>query len=126
MSSKLQLNKMAAEPVKTALRKNDMVKVITGRDKGKTGRIIDIDRMKGRVVVEGVMLMKKHVRPNPQRGIKGGIAEQEPSIHISNVMLVTADGTATRVGKKVETVGGKTRRTRIARKTGEVIEAKSK
>jgi large subunit ribosomal protein L24 len=126
MSSKLQLNKMAAQPVKTALRKNDMVKVITGRDKGKTGRIIEIDRMKGRVVVEGVMLMKKHVRPNPQRGIKGGIAEQESSIHISNVMLVTADGTPTRVGKKVETVGGKTRRTRIARKTGEVVEAKAK
>ena len=126
MSSKLQMNKMAARPVKTALRKNDMVKVITGRDKGKTGRIIEIDRDRSRVVVEGVMLMKRHVRPNPQKGVKGGIAEQEASVHISNVMLVTSDGTATRVGKKVETVGGKTRRTRIARKTGEVLETKAK
>lgn len=126
MSSKLQMNKMAARPVKTVLRKNDVVKVISGRDKGKTGRIIEINRMTSRIVVEGVMLMKRHVRPNPQQGIKGGIAEQEASIHISNVMLVTADGVATRVGKRVETVGGKTRRTRIARKTGEVIEAKTK
>lgn len=126
MPSKRELNKMAARPVKTALRKNDVVKVISGRDKGKTGRIIDVNRLTGRVVVEGVMLMKRHVRPNPQQGIKGGIAEQEASIHLSNVMLVTADGIATRIGKKVETAGGKTRRTRIARKTGEVIETKSK
>ena len=126
MPSKLQLNKMAAKPVKSALRKNDLVKVISGRDKGKTGRIIEIDRLKSRVVVEGVMLVKRHVRPNPQKGVQGGIAEQEASIHISNVMLVTADGVATRIGKKVETIGGKTRRTRIARKTGEVIEVKSK
>lgn len=123
--SKLQENKMAARPVKTVLRKNDMVKVITGRDKGKTGRIIELDRMRGRVVVEGVMLMKRHVRANPQKGIKGGIAEKEGSLHISNVMLVTSDGEVTRVGKKVETVGGKTRRTRVAIKTGEVIETKA-
>lgn len=123
--SKLQQNKMAARPVKTVLRKNDLVKVISGRDKGKTGRIIEIDRMRGRLVVEGVMLIKRHVRANPQKGVKGGIAEKEASIHISNVMLVTADGVATRVGKKVETVGDKTRRVRVARKTGEVIEAKA-
>ncbi len=123
--SKLQQNKMAAKPVKTALRKNDLVKVITGRDKGKTGRIIEIDRMRGRVVVEGVMLVKRHVKANPQRGVKGGIAEKEASLHISNVMLVTSDGEVTRVAKKLETVGGKVRRTRIARKTGEVIETKA-
>lgn len=126
MPSKKELNKIAARPVKTALRKNDLVKVITGRDKGKTGRVIEINRSTGRVVVEGVMLMKRHVRPNPQKAIKGGIAEQEASIHLSNVMLVTSDGIATRIGKKVETVGGKTRRTRIARKTGEVIETRTK
>ena len=73
----------------------------------------------------GKCLVKRTSAP-PQQGVKGGIAEQEAPIHISNVMLVTADGVATRVGKKVETVGGKTRRTRIARKTGEVIEAKTK
>lgn len=123
--SKLQENKMAARPVKSALRKNDLVKVITGRDKGKTGKIIEVDRKAGRVVVEGVMLMKRHVRANPQKGIKGGIAEQEASIHISNVMLVTSDGEVTRVGKKLETVGGKVRRTRIARKSGEVLEVKA-
>lgn len=123
--SKLQENKIAAKPMKTALRKNDLVKVIAGRDRGKTGRIIEIDRMRGRVVVEGVMLIKRHVRANPQKGVKGGIAEKEASIHISNVMLVTADGVPTRIGKKLETVGDKTRRVRIARKTGEVIETKA-
>jgi len=123
--SKLQENKLAAKPVKTSLRKHDVVKVITGRDKGKTGRIIEIDRNRGRVVVEGVMLVKRHVKANPQKGIKGGIAEKEASVHISNVMLVTSDGAATRVGKKVETVGDKVVRTRIARKTGEVIESKA-
>ncbi len=123
--SKLQENKIAAKPIKTSLRKNDLVKVISGRDRGKTGRIIEIDRMRGRIVVEGVMLIKRHVRANPQKGVKGGIAEKEASVHISNVMLVTSDGVATRVGKKVETVGDKTRRVRIARKTGEVIETKA-
>jgi large subunit ribosomal protein L24 len=80
--------KSAPEPFKISLKKNDTVKVITGRDKGKTGRVIEIDRRMGRVVVEHVMMIKRHTRPNPSKQIKGGIAERESSIHVSNVKKV--------------------------------------
>ena len=112
------------ETVKVKIRKNDTVKVITGRDKGKVGRVLEVDREKGRVLVEGVMMSKKHVKPNPAKGVKGGIAEREATIHASNVMIVASDGKTTRIGTKVETVGGKTRRVRIARRTGETLDKK--
>jgi len=80
--------KVLAEPVKIRLKKNDIVKVITGRDKGKQGRVIEINRRTGRVVVEHVMMIKRHNRPNPSKQIKGGIAEREASIHASNVKKV--------------------------------------
>ena len=70
------------------LRRNDTVKVITGRDKGKEGRVLRVFPNDAKVLVEHVMMVKKHVRPNPQRNIKGGIAEQESRIAISNVQLV--------------------------------------
>ncbi len=106
------------------IKKNDQVKVISGRDKGKTGRVLDVNRKTGRVLVEGVAMVKRHTRPNPAKQIKGGIADKESSVHISNVMLLTSGGVATRVGYKVETAGGKTRRTRVARKTGEALDSK--
>ena len=112
------------ETVKIRFRKNDSVKVIAGRDKGKTGRVLEVNRETGRILVEGVMLAKKHVKPNPAKGIKGGIAEREASINASNVMIVTADGKTSRIGVRVETVGGKTRRTRVAVKTGESLDKK--
>jgi len=62
--------------------------VITGRDKGKQGRVLRVMPDKGKVLVEHVMMVKKNVRPNPQKNIKGGIAEQESAIAISNVMLM--------------------------------------
>ncbi len=95
-----------------------MVKVIAGRDKGKTGRVLEVDRKTGRVLVEGVMLVKRHTRANPAKQIKGGIAEKEASIHVSNVMVLTSGGIATRIGTKV-TDGD--RRVRVARKTGEEL-----
>jgi large subunit ribosomal protein L24 len=102
------------------IKKEDTVKVIAGKDKGKTGRVLEVDRVKSRVLVEGVGMVKRHTRPNPQKQIQGGIAESERSIHISNVMLLTASGQVTRVGTKLEG----TTRVRVARKTGEVIEKK--
>jgi large subunit ribosomal protein L24 len=114
----------APEPLKIRIKKNDEVIVIAGRDKGKKGRVLEVDRVAGRVLVEGVMLSKKHVKPNPAKGIKGGIAERESKIHVSNVMVVTSDGKPTRIGTKVDTIGGKTHRVRIARKTGEVLDKK--
>jgi large subunit ribosomal protein L24 len=70
------------------IRRNDTVKVIAGQDKGKEGRVLRVFPEKGKVLVEHVMVVKKSVRPNPQRNIKGGIAEQESPISISNVRLV--------------------------------------
>jgi large subunit ribosomal protein L24 len=70
------------------IRRNDQVRVITGRDKGKQGRVLRVMPDESKVLVEHVMMVKKNVRPNPQRNIKGGIAEQESPISISNVMLM--------------------------------------
>lgn len=112
------------ETVRIKIRKNDTVKVIAGRDKGKVGRVLEVNRETGRLLVEGVMMSKKHVRPNPSRGVKGGIAERESTIHVSNVMIVTSDGKTSRIGAKTETVGGKTRRVRVAVKTGETLDKK--
>ena len=106
------------------IRKNDTVKVIAGRDKGKVGRVLEVDRETGRLLVEGVMMSKKHIRPNPAQAIKGGIAERESTIHASNVMILTSDGHTTRIGTKVDTVGGKVRRVRIARRNGETLDKK--
>jgi large subunit ribosomal protein L24 len=125
--AKAPTKKQTSEPKERQrinIKKNDMVKVITGRDKGKTGRVLDVNRETGRLLVEGVMMTKKHTRPNPAKQIKGGIAEREGTIHASNVMILTSGGIATRIGHRVETVGGKTRRVRIARKTGEVLDKK--
>lgn len=112
------------ETIKIRIRKNDTVKVIAGRDKGKVGRVLEVNRETGRILVEGVMMAKKHVKPNPAKGIKGGIAEREATINVSNVMIVTADGKTSRIGVRMETVGGKTRRTRVAVKTGESLDKK--
>lgn len=109
---------------KINLRKDDTVKVISGKYKGKTGRVLEVDRAKGRVLVEGVMLIKRHTRPNPAKQIKGGIAEREASIAASNVMIVTSGGIPTRIGFKTEGTGAGERRVRIAKKTGETLDKK--
>jgi large subunit ribosomal protein L24 len=70
------------------LKKNDEVYVLQGKDRGKTGRILIVMPQKDRVVVEGVQMIKRHTKPNPQKNVKGGIVEKEASIHISNVALV--------------------------------------
>jgi large subunit ribosomal protein L24 len=84
------------------IKRNDTVEVIAGKDKGKRGRVLRVIADKDRLLVEHVMMIKKHVKPNPQRNIKGGIAEQESTIHVSNVMLVDAEGNKTRVGTRYE------------------------
>jgi large subunit ribosomal protein L24 len=110
--------------VKTRIKKNDQVKVIAGRDKGKTGKVISVDRWRGKLIVEGVSMIKRHTRPNPQRQIKGGIAEKESAISVSNVMVLTSGGVPTRVGYKLEPSGTSTRRVRIAKKSGEALDTK--
>lgn len=106
--------------VKVKIKKDDTVKVIAGRDRGKTGRVLQVDAVTGKVLVEGVSLVKRHTRPNPQKQIQGGIAERESAIAISNVMIMTAGGVATRVGYRVE--GNHT--VRVAKKGGELLDKK--
>lgn len=110
--------------VRVQLRKNDIVKVIAGKDKGKQGRVLSVDSRTGRVLVEGVQMVKRHTRPNPQRQIKGGIAERERPIAVSNLMIVCPACGPSRIGHRVDTTGGKARRTRICRKCGAPLETK--
>jgi len=110
------------EPLKIRLKKDDQVKVIAGRDKGKTGRVISVDRKRGKVLVEGVSMIKRHTRPNPGKQIKGGIAEKESAIAISNVMALTSGGIPTRIGYRMEGTGASQRRVRVAKKSGEVLD----
>lgn len=74
---------------RTRIKKNDIVLVLTGRSKGLQGRVLEVDRKRGRVLVENANMVKKHVRPNPQKQIKGGIAERQSPLDLSNVRLVT-------------------------------------
>jgi large subunit ribosomal protein L24 len=111
-------------PARIRIKKNDMVKVIAGKDKGKTGRVLEVISETGRVLVEHCGMVKRHTKPNPAKQIKGGIADRESPIHVSNVMVMTAGGVPTRIGTKVDVQGQKTRRTRIARKNGEVLDKK--
>ena len=110
------------KPQHVKIRKDDLVKVIAGKDKGKTGKVLDVDRFTRKVTVEGVGVVKRHTRPNPSKQIKGGIAEKPMPIDVSNVMIMTSGGVATRIGYKIESVGGTVRRTRVARKGGEALE----
>ena len=110
---------------KTRIKKNDQVKVIAGRDKGKTGRVISVDRWQGKLLVEGVSMIKRHTRPNPAKQIKGGIAERESPLAVSNVMVLCSQCGPARIAHHIETLpGGKTRRTRVCRKCGQSLDRK--
>src|ERR671935_2150573 len=113
--------KRPAPPARIDLKKEDTVKVISGRDKGKTGRVLRVDRETGKVLVEHVMMIKRHTRPNPAKQIKGGIAERESPIQASNVMIVCPGCNKTvRIAHHIDAVaGGKSRRTRVCRKCGQ-------
>ena len=111
-------------PLHVKIKKDDLVRVIAGRDKGKTGKVLEVDRFDRKVTVEGVSIVKRHTRPNPSQQIKGGIADKPMPIDVSNVMVLTSGGVPSRIGYKMETAGNTVRRTRIARKTGEAIERK--
>ena len=98
------------------IRKGDLVRVITGKDKDKEGKVIAVDKKDGRVLVEGVNMLTKHTKPS-MANQNGGIIHQEGYIDASNVMLLH-NGKATRVGCKVE--DGK--KVRVAKATGKVID----
>ncbi len=102
--------------IKTRLQRDDQVTVIAGKDKGKSGRVLRVDRKNARVLVEGVNIVKKAMRKKREND-RGGIIEIEAPIHISNVMLLTKSGKPSRIGYRVEN-GVKSR---IAKKTGEQL-----
>jgi large subunit ribosomal protein L24 len=103
------------------IKKNDLVVVIAGNDRGKRGKVLKVYPDKRRVIVEGVNFVKKHQKPTQTRP-QGGIMTREGSIHISNIMLVDPkSGEATRVGRKVLTGGEKTQRVRYAKVSNEMI-----
>jgi large subunit ribosomal protein L24 len=104
------------------IQRNDQVEVIAGSDRGKRGRVLRVLADENRVLVEHVRMIKKNVRPNPQRNIKGGIAEQEAPVHVSNVALVCPNCGPTRVGHKFEGDS----KVRVCRKCGQTLAAKKK
>lgn len=99
---------------KIKIKKNDQVLVIAGKDRGARGRVLRVLPSRGTAIVERVNMLKRHTRPNPQRGIQGGILEKEAPIHVSNLMVIDpqtdqptrigrvrlADGSGSRVAKK--------------------------
>jgi large subunit ribosomal protein L24 len=102
------------------IRKGDQVKVIAGRDAGRTGRVLSVDARKNTVVVEHVSIIKRHTRPNPGKNIKGGIVEKEGPINVSNVMIVCSGcGKHTRIGSSVLPDGT---RVRACRHCGTTLE----
>jgi large subunit ribosomal protein L24 len=105
---------------KARIRKNDVVQVISGKDRGKRGRVLRVMAAKSLVLVEGVNIVKRHTKPNPQRNIKGGIVDRETPLQISNVAPIDpSSDRPTRVGVKVL---GDGQRARIARRSGAVLE----
>jgi large subunit ribosomal protein L24 len=100
------------------IKKNDQVMILSGRDKGKRGRVIEVLTKKGKVIVEGINILKHHTRPNRQRGVAGGIVDREAPIDVSNVMVIEG-GKPTRVGYQVLQDG---RKVRVSKRTGAVIE----
>ncbi len=106
--------------LQTPIRRNDNVQVITGKDRGKKGRVLRVIADKNRLVVEGINFVKRHTRPNPGRGVKGGILEKEAPLHASNVQLVCPECSAPpRIGHKVLEDG---RKVRVCRKCEGVVD----
>jgi large subunit ribosomal protein L24 len=105
---------------KMRLKKDDKVKVVTGKDKGKIGKVIRIDRDHGRVLVENINIIKRHSRPSAQNR-QGGIIEREAFVHISNVMLMCSKCMEpVRVGAKVLEDGKKVR---VCKRCSEILDA---
>ena len=107
-------------PTLPSIKKNDQVYVLHGKYRGKTGRVLIVMPKDQKIVVEGVQMIKRHTRANPQRNVKGGIVEKEAPIHLSNVALVCKNcGKHTRVGHLVLADG---RHARTCKKCGNAID----
>jgi large subunit ribosomal protein L24 len=92
------------------IRKNDQVEILSGKDRGKRGRVLRIMPARSRAIVERINMLKRHTRPNPQRNIKGGVVEREASLHVSKLMIVCPEcNKPARVRHKVLSDGRKVR-----------------
>jgi large subunit ribosomal protein L24 len=101
-------------------KKGDTVEVISGKDAGKRGRVLVVDRGRERLVIEGVNMIKRHTRPNPQKNVQGGVVEREAPIHASNVMVISPDsGQRSRIGIRVLDDG---RKVRVAKVDGAILD----
>ena len=106
------------------IRKNDMVMVVAGNDRGKTGKVLKVFPKKSRVIIEGINLRKRHTKPN-QKNPQGGILEKESPIHVSNVMILDPKSNEpTRVGSRIilDEKTGKKKIARVAKASGEMIQ----
>jgi large subunit ribosomal protein L24 len=102
------------------IKKGDDVIVITGKDKGRRGTVLNVIEEDGRVLIEGVNVVRKHQKPNPNAGVQGGIVEQERPIHVSNVMLFNpAIDKGDRIGIKTLEDG---RKVRFFKSNNEVVD----
>ena len=111
-----------AKSTPLGIRHGDTVKVMAGRSKGRTGKVLAVNPMKRTVTVEHANIIKKHTRPNPSKNIRGGILDKEGPIHVSNVMLVCPScGKHSRVGHKTLPDGTKVR---TCRRCDATIESK--
>ena len=107
-------------PSAAGIKRGDQVRVITGRDRGKTGRVLGVNPSKRTITVEHAGMIKRHTRQNPQKNVKGGIVEKEGSLPISNVQLLCpACNKGTRIGHKVLPDGTKER---VCRRCGNTLE----
>jgi len=102
------------------IKKGDTVEVISGKDAGTRGRVLVIDRSRERLVIEGVNMIKRHTRPNPQKKVQGGIVQREAPVHVSNVMVVSPDsGQRSRIGFRILDDG---RKVRVAKVDGAILD----
>lgn len=114
------MSKKAPQSVRRAhLKKNDQVLVIAGKDRGARGKVLRVLPQESRAIVERINMVKHHTRPNPQKGIQGGVIEREAPIHLSNLMLICPEtGEPTRVGRKRLEDG---KGARVAKSSGAVL-----
>ncbi len=107
-------------PTTAGIKRGDQVRVITGRDRGKTGRVLAVNPSSRTVTVEHSGMIKRHTRPNPSQNVKGGIVEREAGLPVSNVQLLCpACNKATRIGHKLLPDGTKER---VCRRCGNTLE----
>jgi len=119
MRSQITIRALEEAAPKFRIKKGDTVKVITGKEKGKTGKVLEVDPPKHRIYVEKINFIKRHIRPS-QKHRQGGIIEKEGSLHISNVMIVCQNcGKAVRIGIKYMDDGKKLR---FCKKCSEVVD----